>query len=160
MLLRSTITPCSASDVLTASVCRSPSFGWTTVGAQITTAKPADAAPLMDAATAAIGTATDYAREDHVHPMVPAVRYDAAQTLTPAQQSLYRNAFACLKIDDGLKVQVEFPGSEGAAQVLFENNPFLYEVAHLTRKGFETIPAGVAGFLRGELRFGAHLFGG
>ena len=29
---------------------------------------PADATPLMDNATAAVGTSTDYAREDHVHP--------------------------------------------------------------------------------------------
>jgi len=50
---------------------------WTTVGAQITTAKPADALPLMDAATASIGVATDYAREDHVHPKIPAAPMDA-----------------------------------------------------------------------------------
>jgi hypothetical protein len=50
---------------------------WTTVGAQVTTAAPASALPLMDAATAVVGTATKYAREDHVHPKIPAAPMDA-----------------------------------------------------------------------------------
>ena len=50
---------------------------WTTVGAQVTTAAPASALPLMDAATALVGTATKYAREDHVHPKIPAAGLDA-----------------------------------------------------------------------------------
>jgi len=50
---------------------------WTTVGAQVTTAAPATALPLMDAATAVVGTATKYAREDHVHPRIPAAPVDA-----------------------------------------------------------------------------------
>lgn len=33
-----------------------------------TVPSPADATPLMDNATAVVGTSTDYAREDHVHP--------------------------------------------------------------------------------------------
>jgi hypothetical protein len=50
---------------------------WTTVGAQVTTAAPASALPLMDAATAVVGTATKYAREDHVHPKIAAAPMDA-----------------------------------------------------------------------------------
>ena len=50
---------------------------WTTVGAQVTTAAPASALPLMDAATAVVGTATKYAREDHVHPKIAAAPFDA-----------------------------------------------------------------------------------
>ena len=50
---------------------------WTTVGAQVTTAPPATALPLMDAAAAVVGTATKYAREDHVHPRFPTVPFDA-----------------------------------------------------------------------------------
>jgi len=42
---------------------------WTTVGAQVTTAAPASALPLMDQLTALVGTTTKYAREDHVHPI-------------------------------------------------------------------------------------------
>lgn len=42
---------------------------WTTVGAQITNAKPADAVPLPEALQGAIGVSADYAREDHVHPL-------------------------------------------------------------------------------------------
>ena len=50
---------------------------WTTIGAQISNAAPATALPLMDAATALVGTATKYAREDHVHPRFPAAPIDA-----------------------------------------------------------------------------------
>ena len=50
---------------------------WTTIGAQISNAAPATALPLMDAATAVVGTATKYAREDHVHPRIPAAPVDA-----------------------------------------------------------------------------------
>ena len=45
---------------------------------------PGVATPLMDG-TAAVGVATNYSREDHVHPSdvaAQAVRFDAAQTLT------------------------------------------------------------------------------
>ena len=42
---------------------------WTTVGGSIAAyAPPADAVPLMDATPGLVGTATEYAREDHVHP--------------------------------------------------------------------------------------------
>jgi hypothetical protein len=53
---------------------------------------PATVAPLIDG-TAAVGVATKYAREDHVHPSdvnARAVRFDAAQTLTPAQKTQAR----------------------------------------------------------------------
>jgi hypothetical protein len=50
---------------------------WTTVGAQVTTAAPAAAVPLMDQATGLVGTATKYAREDHVHPKFAAAPMDA-----------------------------------------------------------------------------------
>ena len=42
---------------------------WTTVGGSIAAyAPPADAVPLMDATPGLVGTSTEYAREDHVHP--------------------------------------------------------------------------------------------
>ena len=42
---------------------------WTTVGGSIAAyAPPADAVPLMDATPGLVGTATEYAREDHRHP--------------------------------------------------------------------------------------------
>jgi hypothetical protein len=44
---------------------------------------PADVAPLAPASAAAIGTSTDYAREDHVHPL-PAVVTTSAAGLAPA----------------------------------------------------------------------------
>jgi hypothetical protein len=44
---------------------------------------PADAAPQPLAAAAAIGSSTDYAREDHVHPL-PAVATTSAAGLAPA----------------------------------------------------------------------------
>jgi len=83
---------------------------WTTVGPQITNAKAADALPLMDAASAAIGTATDYAREDHVHPSdtsraaksyvdASMVRYDAAQTTTEAQKTQARQNIYAAPMD-------------------------------------------------------------
>jgi len=50
---------------------------WTTVGAQITTAAPATAVPLMDQTAGLVGTATKYAREDHVHPKFYAAPFDA-----------------------------------------------------------------------------------
>jgi hypothetical protein len=101
---------------------------WTTVGPQITNAKAADAAPLMDAATAAIGTATDYAREDHVHPsdtsrasLTQAVRYDAVQTATEAQkvqarQNVYAAPFDALaysgmQINGSMDVSQELGGT-------------------------------------------------
>lgn len=43
--------------------------------------KPADAAPLMDG-TAAVGTSTDYAREDHVHPRDTSKANVASPTFT------------------------------------------------------------------------------
>ena len=47
---------------------------WTTVGGSIAAyAPPADAVPLMDATPGLVGTATEYAREDHVHPTDSAI---------------------------------------------------------------------------------------
>jgi hypothetical protein len=66
---------------------------------------PATVAPIMDSA-AAVGTATKYAREDHVHPsdtsraaLTQVVRYDAAQTLTDAQQVQARNNIGAAVFD-------------------------------------------------------------
>lgn len=53
---------------------------------------PATVAPIIDG-VAAVGVATKYAREDHVHPSevaARAVRFDTAQTLTAAQQTQAR----------------------------------------------------------------------
>jgi len=70
---------------------------WTTAGAQITTASPASALPLMDGVSAQVGVAAKYAREDHVHPsdsaklgVNQAVRYDIAQGLTSPQRAQAR----------------------------------------------------------------------
>jgi collagen triple helix repeat protein len=54
---------------------------------------PATVAPIMDG-TAAVGVATKYAREDHVHPSdvnARAVRFDTAQSLTATQQAQARS---------------------------------------------------------------------
>jgi hypothetical protein len=53
-------------------------------GASASTANP------LQPGTAAPGTATPYAREDHVHPFGTVVRYDAAQALAAAQQAQAR----------------------------------------------------------------------
>jgi len=50
---------------------------WTTASLDTTVAPPATALPLMDAATAVVGVATKYAREDHVHPKIYAAPFDA-----------------------------------------------------------------------------------
>jgi len=58
----------------------------------VTAVPPATVAPIMDG-TAAVGVATKYAREDHVHPSdvaAQAVRFDVAQTLTSVQKSRAR----------------------------------------------------------------------
>jgi hypothetical protein len=75
---------------------------WTTVGAQITTAAPASALPLMDAATALVGTATKYAREDHVHPKIAAAPMDAL-------------AYSGMQINGSMDVSQEFGSGGGPA---------------------------------------------
>ena len=69
---------------------------WTTVGGSVISGTPSNALPLMDNTPAVAGAATNYTREDHVHPVdTKAVRSDVATLWTPAQQQLARqNAYA------------------------------------------------------------------
>ena len=67
---------------------------WTTLGAQITTAQPATATPLMDQTAGAVGTAIKWAREDHVHPKIYAASFDAL-------------AFSGLQINGSMEVAQE-----------------------------------------------------
>jgi hypothetical protein len=96
---------------------------WTTVGAQITTAAPATAVPLMDQTVGLVGTATKYAREDHVHPSdttklsKSANLSDVANVVT-ARQSIYAAPFDALaysgmQVNGSFEVSQEF-GSVGA----------------------------------------------
>ena len=75
-------TPVSGDKYPTTPVAGQPQYTWdgekwTTIGAQISTAPPATALPLMDQTTALVGTAAKWAREDHVHPKIPAAPMDA-----------------------------------------------------------------------------------
>ena len=75
-------TPVSGDKYPTTPVAGQPQYTWdgekwTTVGAQISTAPPATALPLMDQTTALVGTAAKWAREDHVHPKIYAAPMDA-----------------------------------------------------------------------------------
>jgi hypothetical protein len=96
---------------------------WTTVGGSIISGTPSNALPLMDNTPAVAGAATNYTREDHVHPVdTKAVRSDVATLWTPAQQQLARqNAYAApfdamayggLQINGGFEVSQE-KGSSG-----------------------------------------------
>jgi hypothetical protein len=65
---------------------------------------PSTAPPLMDG-TVAVGTSLLFARQDHVHPSdvdARAVRIDAAQSLTAAQQLQARQNIAAAPFDDAL----------------------------------------------------------
>jgi hypothetical protein len=71
---------------------------WTTVGAQITTAAPATAIPLVESNPGVVGVSLKWAREDHIHPLGPEpsglVHYDVAQGLTTGQQAQARTNIA------------------------------------------------------------------
>jgi hypothetical protein len=98
---------------------------WTTVGGSVISGTPSNALPLMDNTPAVAGAATNYTREDHVHPVdTKAVRSDVATLWTPAQQQLARqNAYAApfdammmggLQINGGMEVSQEL-GTTGTA---------------------------------------------
>lgn len=70
---------------------------------------PADAAPAALAAAAAIGTSSDYAREDHVHPL-PAVVTTSTAGLAPA------TSFSTLTY--GASVAVDFAALDGQARTI------------------------------------------
>ena len=78
---------------------------------------PSTIPPLMDG-TAAVGTSTNFSREDHVHPFdIATVRVNAAQSLTPTQQQQARsNIFAApfdalayngMQVNGGMEVSQE-----------------------------------------------------
>ncbi|WLB57501.1 hypothetical protein [Bradyrhizobium japonicum] len=79
---------------------------------------PATAVPLVDSGAGAVGVSTNFAREDHVHPFPPAVRYDAPLALTApqtlqARQNIYAApldalAFNGMQTNGSMEVAQEF----------------------------------------------------
>ena len=87
------------------------------------TIPPATALPLVDATPAVVGTSTNYAREDHVHPtdttraaLTQVVRYDAAQALTSAQQVQARQNIFAAPFDALAYNGMQINGSMGVSQ--------------------------------------------
>ena len=77
---------------------------WTTVGGSIAAyAPPADAVPLMDATPGLVGTTTEYAREDHVHPT------DTSRASAAAVGEVFGSAMAYsgMQINGGMTVSQE-----------------------------------------------------
>lgn len=92
---------------------------------------PATVAPIIDG-IAAVGVATKYAREDHVHPSdvaARAVRYDTAQSLTAAQKAQARANIDVLKknyiINGAMMISQENGATAGTAVLFYPVDQFL-----------------------------------
>ena len=84
--------------------------------------QPSSALPIIDG-TATVGVSTNFSREDHIHPSdvaARAVRFDAAQSLTEAQQVVARQniyaapldamSFGALFYNGGMDIAQQFGG--------------------------------------------------
>ncbi|MET4017710.1 hypothetical protein BSZ19_21895 [Bradyrhizobium japonicum] len=79
---------------------------------------PATAVPLVDSGAGAVGVSTNFAREDHVHPFPPAVRYDAPQPLTAAQTRQARENIYAAPLDALAFSGLQINGAMDVAQEL------------------------------------------
>jgi hypothetical protein len=83
---------------------------------------PGTAVPLVDSGAGAVGVSTtNFAREDHVHPFPPVVRYDAAQALTAAQQLQARQNVYAAPLDALAYSGMQVNGSADVSQELGTN---------------------------------------
>jgi hypothetical protein len=135
--------------------------------AGVATVPPATIAPIMDS-VAAVGVATKYAREDHVHPsdtsraaLTQVVRYDAAQTLTASQKAQARANIDVLKknyiINGAMMVSQENGSTAGTTLGYYPVDMFVYGgTAGVGAASAYQIVTGTSGGSPNRLRIGVN----